>query len=241
MCIRKLRKVLPATCLGLASWLFPFVMPAFAMAELTETADTHLEQRVLEFLDRETRHLGNEVTITLHSSAVKMPLCESPEPFLTNPEQKRYGRVSVGVRCGEQVRTTRYLQADVSVLTEHVVTIRDVMTGTALTADDLTLREARLERLPRHALLSIDEAVGLLASRPLSAGATLQHHHLRQEPLVERGQRVTVIAQGSGFKVSREATALDSGGLGDVIRLRTEGRQRLEAQVVGRGKLHIAF
>lgn len=241
MCIGKSPKTLSVACLGLAAWLFLFMPAAFAAADKTEQSETHVAQRVIDFLDAKTRHLGDEVTITLHQSSVRMPTCEAPEPFLPNPGQHLYGRVSVGVHCGEQAQTTRYLLADVSVLTEHVVTAHDVAAGSVITADDLTLHEARLERLPRNALLTIDEAVGLLAARPLAAGTTLQSHHLRKEPLVERGEVVTVIAQGNGFQVSREATALDSGGMGDVVRLRTEDRQRLEARVVGHGKLQIMF
>lgn len=52
----------------------------------------------------------------------------------------------------------------------------------------------------------------------------------RSETLVERGQQVTAVVQSRGFIVSTAATAIESGGAGDRIRLRTGPRS---APIVG--------
>lgn len=212
-----------------------------AAASSSMASDALLERRVHALLQEHTRDLGRETTITLHRSAARLPPCDDPQPFLTHPEQRLYGRVAVGVRCGEQGNQVRYLQAEVSVLVDHVVTASDIDRGATITAAALRLEEARLERLPRHALLNIDEAVGLMAARPLSAGTTLQTHHLRREALVKRGNQVTVMARGTGFSVTRKAKALDNGSLGESVRLRTEDGDRLKATVIGRNQLEVAF
>lgn len=52
----------------------------------------------------------------------------------------------------------------------------------------------------------------------------------RAATLVERGQQVTAVVQSRGFSVSTAATAMESGGAGDRIRLRTGPRS---APIVG--------
>lgn len=52
----------------------------------------------------------------------------------------------------------------------------------------------------------------------------------RSETLVERGQQVTAVVQSRGFTVSTAATAMESGAVGDRIRLRTGPRS---APIVG--------
>ena len=220
----------------LALWLIP-AMAAWGAAG----AAPQIEERVTSFLIGHVSSLGRDIEITVHSSSARLPNCIDPQPFLTNPEQRLYGRVSVGLRCGELGEQTRYLQANVSVLVDHVVTAREVEAGAPLIAADLTLAEARLERLPRHALLSVDEAIGLTAARPLRTGTTLQTHYLRRPQLVSRGDHVTVTAHGTGFSVSRKAKALDSGALGDEIRLSTDNGERLIATVTGPNQLKVTL
>ncbi|TDX30962.1 flagella basal body P-ring formation protein FlgA [Modicisalibacter xianhensis] len=205
--------------------------------------DSHslAESRVTAFLLEQTAGLGRDIEVTVHPASARLPDCIDPQPFLTNPGQRLYGRVSVGLRCGEQGQQTRYLQASVSVIVDHVVVARDIDAGSLITAGDLMLEEARLERLPRHALLGIDDALGMTAARPLRAGTTLQTHYLRRPELVSRGAHVTVTAHGAGFSISRKAKALDSGALGDAVRLSTDNGEQLVATVTGPDQLKITL
>lgn len=217
------------------------VLSSASFAADVSNGKSLLEQRAHDFLKAHARELGRVDSIIFHHSTARLPACEDPQPFLTTPEQRVYGRVAIGIRCGPQGNQVRYLQADVSVLVDHVVTARDIDAGETVGTGDLELAEAPLERLPRHALLSLEDAIGLLAARPLHAGTTLQAHHLRREKLVKRGEMVTITARGTGFSVRREAKALDNGSLGERVRLRTENGEQLEARVVGRGQLEISF
>lgn len=229
--------------LTLLAWSMIWLASALAVpaTALAATADDNpLERRVHDFLAERTQHLGDDVTITVYPGSARLPECQQPEPFLPNFGQRLYGRISVGVRCGEQ-RRVRYLQAEVSVMAQHVVVARDIAANARIVPSDLKLEEARLERLPRSAVLDIEAAVGLLAVRSLPAGTTLLEQHLRREALVKRGDSVTVYARGKGFTVSLEAEALDNGALGDEVRLRSDDGDYLQARVVGRDQLEIVF
>lgn len=207
---------------------------------LTVSATTDpLEAHVRNLLSELAAGPGREVEVQVHPSAAQLPPCEDPQPFLPQSAPRLPGRVTVGVQC--RTAGTRYLQATVSIHAEYPVARRALAAGEVLEAGMLELRHGDLGRLPRHAVLDPAQALGRELTRPLQAGQPLPGNALRSVPLVERGARVRVEARASGFVVSRDATALDSGGLGEQIRLRGEGGETFRARVSGRNLLSVEF
>lgn len=200
-----------------------------------------LERRVHDFLIEQAQPLGDSVSVSVQRNQARLPACDDPQPFLPQNNQRLYGRVAVGIHCNGDDGRTRYVQADVSVSIEHVVLARDVSRGAALTAQDVMLEKGLLEKLPRHAVTHAEDAIGLVATRALSAGTTLQSYQLRRQDLVKRGQTVSVIASGEGFQVRREAQAMDNGAMGEQVRLRIANGELLQARVIGPKRLSVEF
>ncbi|RTR04381.1 flagellar basal body P-ring formation chaperone FlgA [Halomonas nitroreducens] len=200
-------------------------------------ADEALLDRVRAFLTDEARALGDAPRITLHPPAAHFPACESPRPFLPKASRPPLGRVSVGVRCGEAGRRTRYLQAEVAVVGTYLETARAIGAGERLGRRDLVERRGDLGRLPRQALRDLDAAIGQVARRSLAGGQVVQAHQLRLPRLVGRGDRVRLEARGEGFRVTRQGEALEAGGRGERIRVRLADRRILEARIIGPQRL----
>nr|WP_290829691.1 flagellar basal body P-ring formation chaperone FlgA [Halomonas sp.] len=203
--------------------------------------DDDLIQQVHHFLYQQTQALGEEVIIELRPPSPHLPTCVQPEPFLPNANQAPLGRVSVGVRCGEDSRQVRYLQAQIDVIGQYVVAGRDIERGTLITSDMLSERGGNLGDLSAQALTDKNDIVGKIAQRPIRSGSSFLTHYLQAPHLVERGQRVTVIAQGSSFRVSREGEALENGALGDRVRVRFDSRDIKTARVTDQGTLVMDF
>lgn len=204
-------------------------------------ADDDLLQQVHQFLYQQTQALGEEVVIDLRPPSPHLPPCVQPEPFLPNPGQSPLGRVSVGVRCGETHQQVRYLQAQIDVIGSYWVAQHDIERGTLITSDMLTKQSGNLSALSSQALINEADIVGKIAQRPIRSGSTFTAHALQAPALVERGQRVTVIAQGNSFRVSREGEALEDGGQNDRIRVRFDTREIVTARVVEPGILVVDF
>lgn len=198
-----------------------------------------LAARVQELLVGAAGGPGRQVSVTVQPSAAQLPPCENPQPFLPRNELPVPGRVAVGVRC-EGART-RYLQATVAISAEYPVTRRALSAGEILTADLLELRHGDLGRLPRHAVLDTAQAVGRQLTRDLPQGSPLPGNALRSVPLVSRGAQVRVEARASGFVISRDGTALDSGAMGEQVRIRNEAGEVIRARVSGRNLLSVEF
>lgn len=212
-----------------------------ALPYAVQANDMTLEESVHLFLYQQAQTLGQKAVITVTPSSPHLPTCVQPEPFLPNTTQPPVGRVSVGVRCGTDGRQVRYIQAQVDVVGNYVVATRDIERGTLITSDMLGLRDGNLSSLAPQTLTDQADIIGKVAQRPIRSGGSFQAHFLQAPHLVERGQRVTVIAQGTGFRVSREGEAMANGALGDIIRVRFGTREIAMARVTGQGVLVVDF
>ena len=227
----------------LCYWQVIFLLAMLAVTALTKVQadDDALLQQVHQFLYQETQALGEEVVIDLRPPSPHLPKCIQPEPFLPNANQAPLGRVSVGVRCGENGRQVRYLQAQIDVIGSYVVAARDIERGTLITSNMLSERGGNLGDLSAQALTAEEDIVGKITQRPIRSGSAFLAHYLQAPDLVERGQRVTVVAQGSAFRVSREGEALENGALGEQVRVRFGSREIMTARVTDRGILVVDF
>lgn len=222
--------------------VFGILMGVLALAFTTVQAnDDTLLQEVHHFLYQQTQALGEEVVIDIRPPSPHLPPCIQPEPFLPNANQAPVGRVSVGVRCGEDSRQVRYLQAQIDIIGNYIVAARDIDRGTLITSEMLSERGGNLGDLSAQALIDENDIVGKIAQRPIRSGSSFLTQYLQAPHLVERGQRVTVIAQGASFRVSREGEALENGALGDRVRVRFDSREIRTARVAGQGVLVMDF
>lgn len=198
-----------------------------------------LEARIQELLVGAAAGPGRQVRVAVHPGAAQLPACVNPQPFLPRGEAHMPGRVAVGVRC--EGAGTRYRQATVAISAEYPIARRALTAGETLTAELLELRHGDLGRLPRHAVLDMQQALGRQLTRDLPQGSPLPGNALRSVPLVTRGARVRVEARASGFVISRDGTALDSGAMGKPVRIRSESGEIIRARVSGRNLLSVDF
>lgn len=215
----------------LSSWLLAI--------SATAAGDPHdaLIHQVQAFLYMEVE--ADEVMIEVHPPSAHLPPCESPEPFLARPDAPLMGRVSIGVRCGEEGRQVRYLQADIGVISSYHVAAADIAPGTVLTQAHLEQRRGNLAELPRQTVRDATPLLGQQARRGVRAGSPLQASFFQAAALVERGQAVTVEAGGASFRVTREGEAMESGALGEHIRVRFGQREIVRARIIGKGRLAV--
>lgn len=217
--------------------------PAVAAAgqPAADAAEAPAVGAVRAFLLERAGGLGDSVAVEVRAPSAHLPPCVAPQVFMPGRGQKPWGRVSVGVRCGEQQRRVRYMQARVTVTGRYWVSAGELPAGTPIRAGMLRAEQGDLSRLPANAVLARDRIVGQETARPLPAGTVIQSHQLRKPALVERRQAVTLVAGGEGFRISREGHALDDGALGGRVRVRLSNREVVTAQVTGPGRARVMF
>ncbi|NEX16967.1 MAG: flagellar basal body P-ring formation protein FlgA [Halochromatium sp.] len=221
-------------------WSLALVLITTLLAAPPLQAEEAVAAAVQDFLQQQMTG-DDDLVIKVHLPAASLPDCPSPQPFLPHRSRLGQGRISVGVRCGEQGQQVRYLQVDIERYGQYPVLRQEIAPGTQVTAAMLRQRQGNLSDLPRGAVLEAERIIGQVARRAVAAEVPLQLRQFESKPLVERGQLVSVEARGTNFRVSREGKALNAGGLGDLVRVQFGNRDLIQARVIGKAKLVVDF
>ncbi len=117
---------------------------------------------------------------------------------------------------------------------QSVVAARPLPRHHVLEPSDVKLALVELRRKPARLINDPAEVVGFRLTRGLRAGQTMTEDLLDQPPLVQRGDKVTLVAQKGRLTVSAPGVIQDrQAARGDQVRVRNLATQR---EVIGRLK-----
>lgn len=180
-----------------------------------------VEQAAKSYLMQQTEGLPGEVTVSLTPAAPRgLASCPALEPFIP-PGVRLWGRAMVGVRCNGERPWTIYLQARIGVVGDYYVAARNINAGDTISMDDLSMQHGDLTALPATLITNPTQAVGGIAMNRMTAGLPVRSDMIRTAMAIRFGQEVKVVAQGAGFSVSSEGSALSNATPGQSIRVKT--------------------
>ncbi len=207
-----------------------------------QQAPDAVEATVRGFLEQQTAGLPGEVTITLSpfDARNRLPACAALQAFLPGGV-RAWGQLSVGVRCDSPVTWTAYLQAQVAVVGDYLVTARPLRAGQIVGPADLARRRGDLAALPDNTLTDATQAHGHRTRYAIAAGNPLRGDMLRVPNAVRQGQDVPVVSVGPGFRVSSEGRALNSAAPGDSVRVRMPNGQVVTGTAQAGGTVEVPF
>ena len=152
-----------------------------------------------------------------------------------DPGSRTGGVVRFTVRAAGGRRPGRHLgraEAVVHVAAPHLVAARDLVRGSVLTGADARALTGDVGRVALKRLPAAAEGARLC--RDVGRGERLLATMLALPALVRSGDEVTTVVRLGGLQASGLAVAVQSGGMGAVIRLVTkEGHRVLRGRVVG--------
>jgi len=149
-------------------------------------------------------------------------------------------RIFVEASLEGKVLRAYWIKADVQVRALVVQVTKPVPFGVVLRAADLReavcdIRDGRAEYVRNSG-----DAVGMAAKRALEPGDLLNRNWLNENRLVRIGETVQCLEQSSGIRIATLARALQSGRLGDRIRVRNIDSDRtITALVTGPGEVRV--
>ncbi|WP_126759846.1 flagellar basal body P-ring formation chaperone FlgA [Pseudidiomarina marina] len=167
--------------------------------------------------------------------------CKNVAASFTREPQRLAGRTMVELRCNDANRQNPlFVQIDVAVTGEYLVVARDLASNHTLSRQDITIKQGDLSQLPRHALLAtsaeISRVVGQQLRRSLTRHSVLQENLLTRPNVVNYGDELIIEAKGSGFQITRTGEAMDTGSIGDIIRVRLNNKQLLRVEITAAGR-----
>jgi len=179
--------------------------------------------------DRAASYPGRAVISVTPPPQFDQPACDQMEAFLAGNGLQP--RTSVGIRCLAPRPWTTYLQVSVQIIGPYFVAGHAIQRGEALSQDDLETREGDLLR-NRRLVGDPGRVLGWIATRNIRAGSAIESSALRDPNAVQRGQQVRTVARGPGFVATSEGVAMDSGGPGTQIQVRTPKGQIITGTVI---------
>lgn len=162
----------------------------------------------------------------------RLPLCDQAlEPFMRRGA-KIADRTIVGVRCKGsrpwQVYVPVYVTVTARVLTARQALPRDHL----LTEADLVIDEREVSRLTSGYMSNKDQLIGQRLKQQVIAGRIITRTMLKADFIVMRGQTVTLLAAGTGLRISMSGKALIDGALGQRIRVENVNSGRIVEGIV---------
>jgi flagella basal body P-ring formation protein FlgA len=213
----------------------PLATVAPASAQPGKQSDESIRAAAEQFLLTQTVGFPGQVAISITPTTPRgLPECASLEPFLA-PGARVWGRTTVGVRCVGEHPWTMYLQARVAVNGTYFISTRDIAPGQIISAADVSPRQADLTNLPRSVVTDLSQVVGKAALSRITPGIPVREDLLHAVNTIEVGQPVKLVAEGPGFSVSYEGSALGNAALGQSVRVRTVSGQIVSGVVRDRG------
>lgn len=173
---------------------------------------------------------------------LRLKPCSAPlETFLPRGARLK-GNTSVGVRCPGQTPWKIYVSGSIKVFGPVVVAAEPLLRGRAIAEAQVKVAERELSGLSYGYFERPDKLEGMLADRAIPAGTVLTPNMLDAPRLVNRGDRVTLLAGGDRIQVRMRGEAMSDGTRGERIRVKALDTQRvIEGWVVSRGVVKVTL
>lgn len=141
---------------------------------------------------------------------------------VVNPIPKKlYGRISLRIavltdgKAGGRATVSGWIERYETVLCADRYLERD----TILTAADLRTRQIQLSKAPTNLVTDLQDAVGKRLKRSLKPEDILHHTMLSAPHLIQKGDKVKLVARNGALRIVTLGIAKSSGGAGDQIRI----------------------
>jgi flagella basal body P-ring formation protein FlgA len=204
-------------------------------SEESRRANAQVQQALNEYLRNRGAEAG-KVDFELSDAVVRAVLAARTPITVRGgmPPWNRPQRFELSF-AGPEGETHLPLEARLTASTAVVMPVRALPRGAVIRPEDVQLSQINFATAASRTMpCSLEEVVGRATTRAVPEGKPLETDALRSQPLVRRGDVVTVFAQAPGLKVKTMARARDDAGLGEQVVLDSlQERRPLLARVVG--------
>lgn len=158
------------------------------------------------------------------------------------PTGSAFLAATVAVKVNGRDYQTLSLTFRVGRYQQVVVAARPLEPRTVLGANDFRIDSVSSTELPADALTGIAEPMDLEVLRPVKAGEVITPRMLRQKIAVKRGEIVSLILEGRGFRITTQGQAAEDARRGDSVRVvNVTSKRDVLGKVEGPGIVRVPF
>lgn len=147
---------------------------------------------------------------------------------------------TVSVQVGGRERHQAVLTFQVARLVTVLVAARALEPRRTIGRDDLRVEQRPAAEVPPDALGDLAEPGDQEVLRPVPAGEVITPRVVRPRLLVKRGELVTLLLDGDGFRITTQGQASEDARRGDVVRVvNVSSRREVVGRVEGGGVVRV--
>lgn len=189
----------------------------------------------------------------LRADNLDIRLLQTPDEILADPKvaepvqiehvewSQSNGRFTVHAMVAVEFGTKPLTLTGIATeMVDVIALVQPIRRGEILREEDLDTIRLPRNRVPASAITDPARLIGKQARSNIRASAPLSRKDFQRPILVERGEKVTIIFEMPGMKLTSRAKALDEGAKGDVIDvLNLQSRRIVPATVTSRGLVRV--
>lgn len=124
-----------------------------------------------------------------------------------------------------QGKSVYWVTGRLSFFKEAPVAKHMIRSGDRILESDVEMKKVNVS-FAKDGAPTLEELNGKISVRTISMGQPIFSNDLKREPAANRGQLVKIIIGNEGFEVAASGTAEESGGIGDVIKVKSADTQK---------------
>lgn len=188
-------------------------------------------------------HQGrSEVALGKLDHRLRLKTCPVSLEAYMPPGSREIGNTTVGVRCPAASGWSIYVSARIDVFGPVLVARHPIPRETRIAESDLERVERNLADLPYGYYANAEPVTGQVAKRTIGSATVITPPMLKPPRLVQRGERVSIIAESGPMTIRSQGKALSDGKPGELIRIRAEGSDRIiNGTVVSEGVVKVTL
>ena len=185
-----------------------------------------------------------EINVYYKGKDIILPPGKKELIYKTRGSNLREGRIPLilQIKVNDNFQKRIRLNSRVLVSQEVVKTIRTVRKGEMISNDNIQLETIKTERPWTNAIRSIDHALGYVASRNLPNGKILTPKFLKKPALVNRGDKILILAEKGGMKITVPGILKEDGYEDSMVQvLNIESKKIIYGRLVDANTVKVSF
>ncbi|WP_393949212.1 flagellar basal body P-ring formation chaperone FlgA [Kluyvera intermedia] len=174
-----------------------------------------------------------KMNLFIPAEASQLATCHQ-EPAVSIPGGDRLdiNRLRFDVRCGDANGWDIAVTVKPDIYLPVIIANNTLERGQVINADSITVRKINISNTRGDYITLPDDVVGMTVKRRIRDRQPIMLNQLESPLLVERGQRVLMIAEQNGVEARTMGEAIKKGRKGEIIKVKNESSGRVVSAIV---------
>lgn len=233
-------------CLALLLILGPVHGTGAAPASQVTLSEQEVRAAVDKFVQNKVEGRGWETVVRQLSMPQNIKVSKGIRDLelIAPPTWDGWGQVSVVlmVRVNGVIEKNFSIRLHVDARTDMVVANRQLLSGTVVSSDDLSIQKQDVSLANGRHVKSVEDVVGKKLRTTVRPGSPIKSDQLVKVPVIVNGQLVTIVLERPGLRISVAGKAKGAGGIGDLIRVQNlSSNKEIPAKILDGSTVEVGF